>query len=73
MASKLPINVKVHKIKSKIAEHKEWIRLLNSKISYLQNICPHPPSKVQVSTSSDYKGGSDRHWMCKECGLTKVS
>lgn len=73
MAPKLSISDKVKKIESKIKELKEKKRLLEAKISYLQTICPHPPSKIQKSTSSDYKGGTDYHWLCRECGLSKVT
>lgn len=72
-ANKVPLTVKVHKLKAKIAEHKEKIRLLEAKISYLQTICPHPPGKVKTSVSSDYKGGTDHYWSCSDCGLSKIT
>lgn len=71
--AKKPITVRVHILQEKIKKLNLRIKLIEAKIKYLRDICPHPPEKVKTWTSSDYKGGSDHHWTCNDCGLMKVT
>ena len=44
---------------------------LERQLAALQAECPH--QRFDSWTSGDFKGGSDLHWQCLDCGLTKIS
>ena len=70
-AINLTITERAQAARDALKEHDTKRKILEADLAYVQAICPH--ANTESWLHDDYGGGCDRHWLCNDCGLHKVT
>lgn len=65
------IKSKADRIRQRLKEHDGKRKIIEAELLALQHACPH--TDVDEWDHHDYGGGHDHHWLCKNCGLQRVT
>jgi len=58
-------------IARRLKEHDAARKLIEAEMMALQHVCDH--KNVKEWNHHDYGGGCDHHWVCQDCGKSRVT